>query len=180
MFFSYCRCLIHHIIDIRRKQWEFVRDNLFGVVATIGIWACMAWKLRTWRKGIPRVPRNLQNRYSDFGHGSHWNHGLSWSWNIISHPQYGLDLTGKQVCWRCVCVGYYPVVFLAFPGLWETSLVVPSHCCIKAVAADITVFRWKVWTSSPSMDLFVVLFWWWTTSNVYGSTPIIHIITYHI
>lgn len=31
-----------------RKQWEFVRDNLFGVVATIGIWACMAG-LRSFR-----------------------------------------------------------------------------------------------------------------------------------
>ena len=35
--------------NIRRKQWEFVRENLFGVVATIGIWACMARRLRSWR-----------------------------------------------------------------------------------------------------------------------------------
>ncbi|CAK8990004.1 unnamed protein product [Durusdinium trenchii] len=30
------------------KQWEFVRENLLGVVATIGIWACMAG-LRSFR-----------------------------------------------------------------------------------------------------------------------------------
>eukprot|EP00913_Durusdinium_trenchii_P009880 g9273.t1 len=31
-----------------RRQWEFVRENLLGVVATIGIWACMAG-LRSFR-----------------------------------------------------------------------------------------------------------------------------------
>lgn len=31
-----------------RKQWQFVRNNLFGVIATIGIWACMAG-LRSFR-----------------------------------------------------------------------------------------------------------------------------------
>eukprot|EP00435_Cladocopium_sp_Y103_P035674 s762_g9.t1 len=35
-------------MPFHRKQWEFVRDNLFGVVATIGIWACMAG-LRSFR-----------------------------------------------------------------------------------------------------------------------------------
>ena len=69
---------------------------------------------------------------------------------------------------------------MVFHGLSTSFMVFPSHCCIKTLAADITVFRCKVWTSSPSMDLFVILFWWWTTSNVYGSRPIIHIITYHI
>jgi hypothetical protein len=33
-------------------------------------------------RGYPGYPETSM-RYSDFGHGSHWNNGLSWSFNVF-------------------------------------------------------------------------------------------------